>query len=109
MVAQGAESILRAAVSAVATAEARSGDGHRDRLGPVLGVGDRVGARRELAEVDEGPDQLGDLDAHLVARPTALPKRDREAVVAALDGDRIEDVAGLDAAAVGDLDDDLAS
>ena len=60
----------------------------------------------ELPELDEGVLGLGDLDADHVTRSVALAERDRERVVARLDDDRVEHVAGFDPARVRDPDGD---
>src|SRR3954470_12407495 len=56
----------------------RSGHRHADRLRDTCAVGDRVRAGPKLTEVHDGPFELGEVDAHTVAGPVALAKRDLE-------------------------------
>ena len=70
---------------------------------------DRVVARLELAEVDDRRLRLGDLDADRVRVAGALDHGDRDVVAVLVDVDRVEDVARLDAARPGRLDEDVAA
>ena len=95
---------VRRASAGPVPARSGSGDGDGDRSRAAGRIADRVGPRRKLAEVDDGPLGLGDLDADHVLWAVSLAQGDVEGlgVGSHRDDDRIEDVAGLDAAGVVD-------
>src|SRR3990172_3196662 len=84
-------------------------DGDGDRPGVALGGLDGVRARLEVAQLEDGGLEGGDLDARRVRVAGALEDGDRERRVLSRHLDRVEDVARLDTAHPVGLDRDGAA